>query len=137
MTEELTTVGVHLISAGIYVMYFLIYYGRYSTLNQKLNGILKIEKAGIVDQSIIDTSKANTNRKISAWRKRCYLPLPFIALAHFIELYSVFPHCFLSEYLVIIYVGLGGAGLIWIGNYTKGAQIFDPDKRFWGGSNNY
>lgn len=132
MTTELkdAVTSVHLISAGIYVLYFAIYYGRYSTLNQKLNGILKIEKTGLTDPAIVEVSKLNTNRKIRNWRKRCYLPIPFIAIAHFIGLYQVYPVYQLSEYFIILYVAIGGSILIAMGNFTKGAQIFDPNRKF-------
>lgn len=125
-----TIMSVHLISAGIYVLYFAIYYGRYSTLNQKLNGIQKIEKAAVADPSVVERSKINTERKIMNWKKRCYLPIPFIAVAHIIGLYNILHSFHLSVYLVVVYVAIGGFLLIRIGNYTKGAQIFDPNRKF-------
>ena len=125
-----TLISVHLISAGIYILYFAIYYGRYSRLNQKLNGILKIEKAGVANPEIVEQSKLNTNRKIRKWRRRCYLPIPFIGILHFIALYQVYPVYQLSEYLIILYVAIGGSLLIAMGNFTKGAQIFDPNRKF-------
>lgn len=141
----------HLIFGIIHLIYFLIYYGRYSTLNQKLNHVLKIEKAGAADQMIIETSKASISGRINKWRKWSYIPVPLIASIHLVFLVKTLPEnpqaayllhnkIFFREifidhslqYWIVGFILLGSTGLIAMGNYTKGAQIFDPNKSYRG-----
>jgi hypothetical protein len=135
----------------IHVIYFLIYYGRYSTLNQKLNGIEKMEKAGVVEQSVINTSKTTVSKRIAGLRKWCYLPVTIISIIHFFWMHlslpedktvyilrsdelitEELPHDFTMVYLNVIFISIGGALLIAAGNFVKGAHIIDPNKRFRG-----
>lgn len=130
--------------AGIHLLYFMIYYGRYSTLNQKLTGISKLEKAAIIEQAVIDASRVSIHAKIAKWRKWSYLPIPIIAVVHFFVLRAMIP---VKQYLLELgiesypneehyfnfaYISIGSLALIAAGNYVKGAQIFDPNKRFRG-----
>jgi len=137
------------IFGAVHLIYFIIYYGRYSTLNQKLNGIEKMEKAAVVDQSVIDASRLSINGKITQIRKWSYLPIIPIAVIHVLWLLSSLPENpttynfqnglfipeevpldFTTEYLTFGFITLGSFLLIMAGNFVKGAQIFDPNKRF-------
>ncbi len=102
-----------------------------------------MEKAEIVEQEVIDASRVSINSKIRKLRKWSYYPIPAIALIHFVVLYSLVPT---KDYLIEIdpyfyadyyfhfgYITIGSFLMILVGNFVKGAQIFDPNKRFWGG----
>lgn len=135
----------------VHVIYFLVYYGRYSTLNQKLNGIEKMEKAGVVEQSTINASKTSISKRIAGLRKWSYLPVTIISIIHFFWMYlslpedktvyilrsdelitEELPQDFTMVYLNVILISIGGALLIAAGNFVKGAQIIDSNKRFRG-----
>jgi len=129
--------------AALHLLYFIIYYSRYSTLNQKLTGIAKMEKAAVIEQEVIDASRVSINTKIKKLRRWSYYPIPILALIHFFVLQAMIPT---NDYLIEIdpyfygdyyfhfgYITIGSLLLILAGNYVKGAQIFDPNKRFWGG----
>ena len=60
--------------AVLHLIYFLIYYGRYSRLNQKLAKMDRLEKSGLIDQMRIDLTRTNANYRIQKMRKICYLP---------------------------------------------------------------
>ncbi len=135
----------------IHVIYFLVYYGRYSTLNQKLSRIEKMEKAGVVEQPVSTASKNTISKRIAVLRKWCYLPVTLISIIHFFWMYFSLPENktayilrnneliteelaqdFTMVYLNVIFISIGGGLLIAAGNFVKGAQIIDPNKRFRG-----
>jgi|GEM_PF-6247763 len=120
-----------LIFAFLHVLYFLIYYGRYSRLNQKLTKMDRLEKSGVIAQSSIDLTRMNTNLRIQKIKKLCYLPNVIILIIHCIfNGYYYGKSVDTSNFLEPVYIGLAGAFLILLGNITKGAQIFDPNRRF-------
>jgi hypothetical protein len=120
-----------LVFAFLHVLYFMIYYGRYSRLNQKLAKVDRMEKSGLIAQSSIDLTRINTNLHIQKIKKFCYLPNTIILLAQWIFNGVYFGKSFgISNFLEPIYIGLAGAFLILLGNITKGAQIFDPNRMF-------
>lgn len=142
---------IQIIFGIIHVVYFLIYYGRYSTLNQKLNGIEKMEKAGVVEQAASNTSKSSIHKRVIWLRRWSYLPAMVITVIHFFWIFlsvpqnktayilrnnnlitEELPQDFTMVYLNVIFISIGGALLIAIGNYVKGAQIVDSNKRFRG-----
>lgn len=117
--------------AFLHLLYFLIYYGRYSTLNQKLAKVDRLEKSGIVAQQSIDLTRKNTIHRIQRIKHLCYLPNAVILVVHWIFNGYYFGEFFkTSNFLEPIYIGLAGAILILLGNITKGAQIFDPNRMF-------
>lgn len=120
-----------LVFVALHVIYFMIYYGRYSRLNQKLAKVDRLEKSGLIDQKVIDFTRTNTNLRIRRMKRLCYLPNAIILLVHWIFNGYHFGKLFdISNFLEPLYIGLAGALLILLGNFTKGAQIFDPNKRF-------
>lgn len=120
-----------LIFAFLHVLYFLIYYGRYSRLNQKLTKMDRLEKSGVIAQSSIDLTRMNTNLRIQKIKKLCYLPNVIILVIHWIFNGFYFGKLVdTSNFLEPVYIGLAGTLLILLGNITKGAQIFDPNRRF-------
>lgn len=120
-----------LIFAFLHVLYFLIYYGRYSRLNQKLSKVDRLEKSGIIVQSSIDLTRTNTNLRIQKIKRLCYLPNTIILVIHWIFNGFYFGKSVdISNFLEPVYIGAAGALLILLGNITKGAQIFDPNRRF-------
>ena len=146
-----TIFNIQIIFGIIHVVYFLIYYGRYSTLNQKLNGIEKMEKAGVVDQAAINTSKTSITKRIAWLRRWSYLPAMVISVIHFFWIVLSVPQNntayilrnneliteelsqdFTMVYLNVIFISIGGGLLIALGNFVKGAQIVDSNKRFRG-----
>ena len=151
LTTDDKLMAIHSLFAVLHFFYFVIYYGRYSTLNQKLNGIAKMEKAGVVQQSVIDHSRLSINAKIRKWRKWSFFPIAPIAIAHLIVLIVFLNDRYTSnyyfdghlvsaevdvsysiEYWKILFVAIGSAVMIAMGNFAKGAQIFDPNKQFRG-----
>ena len=137
------------IFGAIHLIYFIIYYGKYSSLNQRLTGIEKMEKAGVIDQATIDASRLSINNKIAQIGKWSYLPIIPIAVIHFIWLLYSLPDNpttyylqngifvpkeiqldFTTEYLTCGCITLGSFLLITAGNFVKGAQVFDPNKEF-------
>lgn len=118
-------------AAFLHIIYFSIYYGRYSKLNQKLAKLVRMEKAKLFPQSSIDLTRTNTNYLIAKMRKRCYLPNGIILMIHWIFNGIYFGKSFeIIHFLEPVYIALGGAILILLGNITKGAQVFDPNRRF-------
>lgn len=134
---------------GIHFLYFVIYYSRYSTLNQRLSGIDKMEKAGVVDQHVIDTSRTSINKKIKKMRSWSYYPVIPIAIIHFVSLMILVPKitkgqmlinneiveydveiATLSPYWPFAFITLGSFAFIIASNYIKGAQIIDPNRRY-------
>jgi hypothetical protein len=117
--------------ACMYMLYFLVYYGRYSALNQKLVKVARMEKAGVVAQSTIDLTRKNTLYRIRRIKRICYVPNGIVLLIHWAFNGYYFGKSFeLANFLEPVYLALAGAGLILLGNITKGAQIFDPNRRF-------
>lgn len=120
-----------LVFAFLQVIYFMIYYGGYSRLNQKLVKMDRLEKSGIIAQSSIDLTRTNTNLRIQRMKGVCYLPNAIILVVHWIFNGVHFGKSFeTGNFLEPVYIGLAGAFLILLGNITKGAQIFDPNRRF-------
>lgn len=141
----------HTIFGTIHLIYFIIYYGRYSSLNQKLTGIAKMERAGVVDQAVLDASRASIRNKIVRISKWCYLPILPIGITHLIWLINSLPENpavyslkngvltmremepgvdRTGEYMIVAFITIGSVLLIAAGNFVKGAMIFDPNKRF-------
>ncbi len=117
--------------AVLHLIYFLIYYGRYSRLNQKLAKMDRLEKSGLIDQMRIDLTRTNANYRIQKMRKICYLPNGIILLIHWsFNLYYFGKSFEINNFLEPVYIALAGSFLILLGNFTKGAQIFDPNRRF-------
>ena len=117
--------------AVLHLIYFLIYYGRYSRLNQKLAKMDRLEKSGLIDQMRIDLTRTNANYRIQKLRKICYLPNGIILLIHWsFNLYYFGKSFEINNFLEPVYIALAGSFLILLGNFTKGAQIFDPNRRF-------
>lgn len=117
--------------AFLHLLYFAIYYGRYSTLNQKLAKIARLEKAGLVDQSSIDLTRNNTHYRIQRMRRICYLPNAIILLVHWTcAIFYFGKQLEITHFLEPVYIALAGTALILLGNFTKGAQIIDPNRRF-------
>ena|SRR6218665_3951875 len=133
----------------IHFIYFMIYYGRCSTLNQKLNGIAKMEKAGVIEQSVLTASRESITNKIAKLKKIAFYPTIGVAVAHLTGLILQFNQTETVQLLVdgqliqehvsaigtfpyVSYalITLGGFAFILAGNYVKGAQIFDPNKEF-------
>ncbi len=113
------------------VIYFMIYYGRYSRLNQKLAKMDRLEKSGLVAQTSIDLTRTNTHYRIWKIRRICYLPNGILLVIHWVFNGFFFGKSFeIDNFLEPIYIALSGAVLILLGNITKGAQIFDPNRRF-------
>lgn len=115
----------------VHLLYFSIYYGRYSSLNQKLAKLVRMEKARVVAQASIDLTRNNTYYKIGRMRKWCYLPNAMILAVHWIFNMIYFgKQVDFSHFFRSTCVALCGSLLVLMGNYTKGAQIFDPNRRF-------
>lgn len=117
--------------AVLHLIYFLVYYGRYSRLNQKLAKMDRLENSGLIDQKRIDLTRTNTNYRIQKIRRICYMPNGIILLMHWsFNLYYFGKSFDITNLLEPVYIALAGSILILLGNYTKGAQIFDPNRRF-------
>lgn len=142
----------HYLFGGIHFLYFVIYYSRYSNLNHRLAGIAKMEKAGIVEQNVIDTSRTSINKKIQKMRRWSYYPVIPIAIIHVVSLIQLAPKSIqhqllirnelverglkgfetstVSPYWPFAFITLGSCAFILASNYIKGAQIIDPNKRY-------
>lgn len=117
--------------AVLHLIYFLVYYGRYSRLNQKLAKMDRLEKSGLIDQKRIDLTRTNTHNLIKKMRRICYMPSGIILVIHWsFNLYYFGKSFEIIHLLEPIYIALAGSILILIGNYTRGAQIFDPNRKF-------
>lgn len=117
--------------AVLHLLYFMVYYGRYSRLNQKLVKLVRMEKVKVVPQASIDLTRNNTNYRIWRIRRICYLPNGIILLLHWIFNGVYFgKQLELGHFLESLGVALAGMLLILMGNYTKGAQIIDPKRQF-------
>lgn len=116
--------------AFLHLLYFMIYYGRYSSLNQKLAKLDRMDRAGLIAKASIELTRNNTRYRISRMRRICYLPNGIILVIHLVFNLFYFEFFEIIHLLEPLYIGLAGAVLILLGNFTKGAQIFDPNRRF-------
>jgi len=139
----------HTVFIVVHLVYFIIYNGRYSSLNHRLVGIEKMEQAGVADQEIIDRSKKSVQTKIKKLKKWSYFLVLCIASIHLVSFVSrntptryrqfiVNNEVILqkintftsSSYWTLVFITIGSALLILAANYIKGAQIIDPNKRY-------
>lgn len=117
--------------AFLHLVYFMMYYGRYSRLNQKLVKLVRMERSKVIEQSRIDLTRTNTNYRIQRMRRICYLPNGIILLVHWVfNAFYFGKQLELAHFMESAGIALAGGLLILIGNFTKGAQIIDPKRQF-------
>lgn len=115
--------------AGIHFLYFVIYTSRYSTLHQQIASINKLRKARMYEEAVIDAQVARKKVKIHQMKRIAYFPAIGIALTH-LGAFLLFTKFRGEDLLSVLYIFIGAMVLLFLANLVKGAQIFDPNKRF-------
>lgn len=124
---------IHFCAAIAHFFYFVIYYSRYSSIHQRLTGLEKMERAGVIAPEVIEASRRKYLGIVSKWKRITFYPNLAIGVLHVVFRFVASNSSLdTNDYVCFFFVTLGGVGLILLANFTKGAQVFDPYKRFRG-----
>ncbi|WP_300663503.1 hypothetical protein [Fluviicola sp.] len=127
-------VGFNAIWVVFHLIYFAIYYSKYSSCFHKLSSLDLLKKIDLVDKEVINSRKEIIWKKIKKLRRISYFPTLAIAILHLGSLY-IFWHneIFTQYYSSVIYMLIGGLIFILLANEIKGAKVLDDnvDSDFW------
>lgn len=79
--------GFNAIWVAIHLIYFGIYYSKYSTCFHKLTSLDHLEKANVYEQELIDITRVNTWNKIKKLQRISFFPIVGIFVLHLVIFY--------------------------------------------------
>lgn len=126
--------GFNAIWVVFHLIYFTIYYSKYSGCFHKLSSLDRLKKTDTFDQEIIDFQKELTWKKIEKLHRVSYFPVLGIALLHLGSFYFFWQiEIFTQYYLSVIYILIGALTFILLANKIQGAKVLrdNVDSDFW------
>lgn len=106
------------------MIYFVIYYSKYSGLFHKLRRLDVLEKTETYEQEMIDFQRMVTWKKINKMQRVSYFPTLGIAILHLLSFYSFWNReVFTQYYLSVIYILIGALIFILLANKTQGSRV--------------
>lgn len=122
-------VGFNGIWVVFHLIYFGIYYSKYSACFHKLSSVDHLEKTNFYEQELIDITRQNTWIKIKKLQRISYFPTLGITVLHLTVFYFCWEwEIFIRYYLSAIYILIGGLVFIFLANKTQGARVLRGKK---------
>lgn len=125
--------GFNAIWVVFHLIYFGIYYSKYSSLFHKLRRLDVLEKTELHEQESIDFQREVTWVKIKKLQRISFLPVLGIASLHLVVFYFCWEwEIFTLYYLSSIYILTGALIFIFLANKTQGSKVLrgGPDSGF-------
>ncbi|WP_430405058.1 hypothetical protein [Fluviicola sp.] len=130
ITSEIveSIMGFNAIWVAVHLIYFGIYYGKYSGLFHKLTRLDGLEKAGFHEKEIIDFQRDRTWKRIQKLHRISFFPSLGIAVLHLTVFYFYWEWEIFSQYYSsAIYILIGALVFILLANKTQGSKVLRGD----------
>lgn len=126
--------GFNAIWVVIHLIYFGIYYGKYSSLFHKLTRLTGLERMDFYEKEVIDDERQRTWKKIKNLERISFFPSLGITVLHLTVFYFYWEwEIFSQYYFSVIYILIGALVFVFLANKTQGGRVLRGRGAKWPG----
>ncbi|AEA43915.1 hypothetical protein [Fluviicola taffensis] len=116
--------GFNTIWVFIHLIYFGVYYSKYSSLFHKFIRLNTFEKHHLYEKEFLDLLRDKNWKKIQKLRAKSYYPVICLTFFHLITFYFYWKReIFELYYLSVIYIAIGSFIFVFLANVTQGSRV--------------